>query len=113
MPKYLSIEGDFDKNKKIYIRIKIEHLPELSQLPDYLYNDVVKDLLKTNLEIYGFTKRKLGINSESLFKEFEQFKSNQQYDLKSKVDFEEWIDKKAQILINDISSKIDDQSKEF
>ena len=69
------------------------------------YNDVVKDLLKTTIEIYGLTKSKLGINSELLFMEFEQFKSNQQYDLMSKVDFDEWLDKKAQKLINDISSR--------
>ncbi|MBC8485925.1 MAG: hypothetical protein H8D45_07775 [Bacteroidetes bacterium] len=99
-PEYLLISGTPEKKGGIRININTKYLNKLNFLPIYIYKDVLKDLLKTSIEIYGFTKNKLGILPESLFKEFEQFKTNQQYDLTKKVDYDKWLEDKVKLLVD-------------
>jgi hypothetical protein len=98
IPKYLSILGEYGKGKnlgKMNINVSTQNLNQLNHLPEYLYKNVVKDMLRTAIEIYGFTQKKLGINTEILFQEFNQMKSNQHHDLKNRFDIDKWLQEKA------------------
>jgi len=102
IPKYLSISGEYGKGKKlgkININVSTQNLNQLNHLPEYLYKNIVKDILQSAIEIYGFTQKKLGINTEVLFQEFNQMKSIQHHDLKNRFDIERWLQEKASTIV--------------
>ena len=102
IPEYLSISGEYGKGKKlgkININVSTQNLNQLNHLPEYLYKNIVKDILQSAIEIYGFTQKKLGINTEVLFQEFNQMKSIQHHDLKNRFDIERWLQEKTSTII--------------
>jgi len=96
---YLSIIGKPIKNGSLTFQINSQLINQINYLPPYKYRSVLKDLLLINLELYGFSVNRLGIQPEDLFKEFEQFKSAQQYNLSTRLSFEDWLNQKAKKLI--------------
>ena len=104
--KWSGLESDFtheylqiNELGKININVSTQNLNQLNHLPEYLYRNIVKDILQSAIEIYGFTQKKLGINTEVLFEEFNQMKSTQQHDLKNRFDIERWLQEKASTIV--------------
>jgi len=89
---YLSISGKPTKKGPIGINIELNYLKHIDNLPPYIYKKIIRNLLQVNLQLYEFTKNKLKILPEKLFNDFMKYKSEKQYNLKSKMNIDTWLD---------------------
>jgi hypothetical protein len=96
---YLSITGKPVKSSSLSFQIKSHLINQINYLPPYMYRTVLKDLLLVNIELYGFTKKRLGISPDYIFKEFELFKEKMRFDLSSRFSLDDWLESQTKKLL--------------